>query len=70
MSVDATKRKSIALTSEEFASLKKYAKQFNTAVECAESIGIHRNVLDRILLAGSGSPDSVEKIKAALLAAK
>jgi hypothetical protein len=69
MSVGTTKRKSIALSVEEFASLKQYAKQFNTGVECAESIGIHRNVLDRILLAGSGSPESIEKIRAALKAA-
>ena len=69
MSVGTTKRKSIALSEEEFASLKQYAKQFNTGVECAETIGIHRNVLDRILLAGSGSPESIEKIRAALTAA-
>lgn len=68
MSVGTTKRKSIVLSSEEFASLKKYATQFNTGIECAESIGIHRNVLDRVLIVGSGSPETVDKIRIALQA--
>jgi hypothetical protein len=68
MSVGTTKRKSIALTQDEFASLKKYAEQFNTGIECAESIGIHRNVLDRVLIVGSGSPETIYKIRLILRA--
>lgn len=66
MSVATTKRKSVALTSEEFVSLKNYAKQFNTGIECAENIGIHRNVLDRVLIVGSGSPETIDKIRLVL----
>lgn len=61
------KRKSVALTTDEYAALKKYAKGFRTGVECAESIGIDRNVLDRVLLVKSGSPETIEKIKARIL---
>lgn len=66
MSVGTTKRKSIALTTEEFASLKDYAQKFNTGIECAENIGIHRNVLDRVLIVGSGSPETIDKIRLVL----
>jgi hypothetical protein len=60
------KRKSVVLTKQEMSELKKYKKSFNTITECAISIGIDRNVLDRVLLAGSGAPESIEKVKAAL----
>jgi hypothetical protein len=61
-----SKRKSEALTKVEFTALKQFAKGFRTGVECAEALGISRVVLDRILIVGSGSPDTVTKIKAAL----
>jgi hypothetical protein len=61
-----SKRKSEALTKDEFTALKQFAKGFRTVVECAEAIGISRVVLDRILIVGSGSPETVEKIRAAL----
>jgi hypothetical protein len=60
------KRRSEPLTKEEFQALKQYRKKFNTAVECAESIGIIREVLDRVLLVGSGSPETIEKIRIAI----
>ena len=59
---------SVALTTKEIATLKQYREGFVTEVECALSIGIDRNVLNRITTFGSGSPDSVEKIRAALKA--
>lgn len=62
------KRKSEALTKDEFSALKQYAKGFNTTIDCAESIGINRNVLDRVLIVGSGSPSTVVKIRTALTA--
>lgn len=64
-----SKRKSEALTKEEFTALKQFAKGFRTGVECAEVIGISRVVLDRILIVGSGSPETVNKIRTALKAA-
>jgi hypothetical protein len=60
------KRKSVQLSKEEVAGLKKYRRGFNTVTECAISIGIDRNVLDRVLLTSSGAPETIEKIKAAL----
>lgn len=60
------KRKSVKLTKEEHKALKEYRKGFNTEVECAISIQIDRLVLNRVLLVGSGSPETIEKIKAVL----
>ena len=60
------KRKSVVLTEDEFAKLKTFFATFNTAVECAEAIGIHRNVLDRVMLAGSGSVETIGKVRAAI----
>lgn len=57
---------SVALTTKEKTALKQYREGFVTEVECALSIGIDRNVLNRITTFGSGSPDKVEKIKAAI----
>jgi DNA-binding phage protein len=61
-----SKRKSEALTKDEYSSLKKYTKSFRTVVECAEAIGISREVLDRLLVVGSGSPVTIEKVRSAL----
>lgn len=60
------KRKSERLTDDAFAALKQYAKGFNTAIECAEAIGINRVVLDRLLLVGSASPETITKVKTAI----
>ena len=57
---------SLALTAKEKIALKQYREGFDTEVECALSIGIDRNVLNRITTFGSGSPDKVNKIKAAI----
>lgn len=59
---------SVALTTKELAALKQYREGFVTEVDCAISIGIDRNVLNRIATFGSGSPESIEKIKSALKA--
>lgn len=61
------KRKSVKLTPAEHKALKQYRKQFNTEVECALSIRIDRLVLNRVLMVGSGSPETIEKIKAVLV---
>lgn len=66
MDATTTKRKSVALTKEEWNALKKYRAKFLTSVECAESIGISRQPLDRILLIGRGSADSIEAIQKVL----
>lgn len=56
------KRKSVLLTKEQHKALKDFRKSFNTGVECSEALGIHRAVMERILLVGSGSPENIEKI--------
>jgi predicted DNA-binding protein (UPF0251 family) len=58
---------SVALTKDELAALKLYRKGFVTEVECALSIGVDRNVLNRIMAFGSGSPESISKIKSAIV---
>lgn len=64
MDVTQTRRKSVALTKDERAALKKLRAEFLTSVECAEFIGIDRQPLDRIMLLGRGSQESVLKIRA------
>lgn len=68
MTTTTTKRKSVALTSDELSALKKFAKGYRTTVECADAIGIHRAVLDRVLIVGSGSPETIQKIRTAIAA--
>jgi hypothetical protein len=60
------KRKRDVLTKEEHRSLLKYVKTFPTIVDAAFAIGIHRNVLDLVMIKGSGSPEAISKIKIAL----
>lgn len=57
------KRKSVRLTPEAFKELKRYRRAFSTEVECAESIGIKRETLNRVLLLGSGSPETIGRIE-------
>lgn len=58
------KRKRDVLTKEEQSALKKFVNTFPTVVDAAEAIGIHRNVLDLVLIKGSGSPETIQKVKA------
>lgn len=60
---NATKRKSVALTPDERRQLKAYMKKYRTVSEAAESIGISRQVLDRVNIVGSGSPDNITVIR-------
>lgn len=61
-----TKRRSVRLTREEHVALKRYQRKFNTQIECAESIGIGREVLNNVILKGSGSPETISKIRSVL----
>jgi hypothetical protein len=63
INIQDRKRKSERLTPEEQRSLKKYVASFNTVVDAAFAIGIHRNTLDIVLIKGSGSPETVHKIR-------
>lgn len=57
------KPRSESLTRAEWKSLKGYRKGFETEVACAISIGIDRTVLNAVLLKGSGSPETIQKIR-------
>jgi hypothetical protein len=59
-------RKSEKLTADERKALKQYRKGFDTEVDCAVTIGVDRLVLNRVLLIGSASPATVEKIRTVL----
>ena len=61
-------KKSVALTRLEKKALKEYRKQFITDVACAGAIGIDRNVLIRVLMAGSAAPETIEKIRSVIAA--
>jgi sugar diacid utilization regulator len=60
------KRKSEKLTTEERRALKKYVASFPTVIDAADSIGIHRNTLDIVMIKGGGSPETVSAIRSAL----
>lgn len=60
------RKKSEPLTDNEVVALKEYRELYSTDVACAASIGIDRNVLERVILKGSGSPDTVAKIRKAI----
>lgn len=60
------KRKSEPLTEVELNALKQHRGRFSTEVDCAVSIGIDRVVLGRVILVGSGSPETIKKIRKAL----
>lgn len=64
--MDKGRKKSEPLTKEEKKALKEYRKVFETDVACAASMGIDRNVLIRVLFAGSGSPETIAKVRAAI----
>lgn len=63
MTQEPRKRKSERLTPDEIKAFKKFRKDFNTDVECAESIGIKREVMIRVGILGSASPDTIQKIR-------
>lgn len=60
------RRKSEPLTKSEVKALKAYRQGFSTEVDCAVSIGIDRLVLNRVMMVGSGSPETIGKIKKVL----
>lgn len=60
------KRKSEKLTKEEFQAFKKFVRSRPTIVDAAEQIGIHRNVVDLVLIKGKGSPETVGLIRGKL----
>lgn len=54
------------LTTSEVKMLKSYVAGFPSKTSAALQIKIDRNVLDRVLLTGRGSAETIEKVKLAL----
>lgn len=60
------KRKSEAFTPEEYKMFKQYVKSFSTKLDCMAALQITMPTLDRIMLKGTGRPDTIEKIRVAM----
>lgn len=56
-------RKSERLSKDELKALKAFRKGFDTMVQFAEVVGVSRQVLDRVLLFGSGASESIRVIR-------
>lgn len=56
-------KRSESLSDSELLALKEYRKGYSTDVACAASLGLDRNVLTRVILVGSGRPESISKIR-------
>lgn len=61
------KRRSEALTKEEHKALQKLLHVYHTKLDAADAIGVSRQVLDLVVLRGTGAPETIGKIKEALL---
>lgn len=59
-------RKSEKLTAQEKKQLVKWVEEQPTKLDAADTIGIHRTTLDRVLANGSGSPENIAKIRNAI----
>ncbi len=51
------------MTSAEIKTLKSFVHSHHTIIDAAEEIGISRHVLDAVLVKGSGSPETIFKIR-------
>lgn len=63
METTTKRRKSVRLTPAEFKSFKKYVKDHITQLDAAMEIGITRPTLERMLVMGQGSPETIGKIR-------
>lgn len=62
------KRKSEKLSKDEHKALLRFVKSQPTIVDAAEQITIHRNVLDLVMIKGSGSPETIQKVRSVIAA--
>lgn len=60
------KRKSELLTKDELLALKKKCKAALYIQHVADEIGISRQVLERLLLLGKSSPETITKVRAVI----
>lgn len=59
-------RKSVKLSKEEIKALKNFCKGFHAFIESAEVVGVSTQVLNRVIAFGSGSPETIEKVRKVL----
>ncbi len=64
---NTTKRKSHRLNETQKCLLKAFVDGYDTIQEAAEELGVSRQVLDRVLLVWSGSPESMRTILAKIV---
>lgn len=62
------KKKSVLLRPEELKELKKHYKTFHTDTDFSEDMEIGRSTLMRVLILGSGSEATIQKIREKLIA--
>ncbi len=57
------KRRSVALTKDELKAFVKVYNAFPTKTDAAEAFDLSYQVLDLVVLRGSGAPETIQKIK-------
>jgi hypothetical protein len=57
------RRRSVKLTKQEHKALKAFRKTFDTLTDCAMAFPIDRTVLGKVLLSGSGAPETIDRIR-------
>jgi hypothetical protein len=67
--MEKRKRRSESLSKEEHKAFVKFFQSFPTKVDAEIHFEIKRQVLDLVAIKGSGSPETISKIKAVLEAA-
>ena len=56
-------KKSVKLTSDELKAYKKWAAKQGTQIDAAAMLGVNRLTLNRVMLTGSGSQETINKIR-------
>lgn len=62
-------RRSELLTKDEHKAFVKLYHSFPTKTDAQEIIGIKRQVLDLVAIKGKGSPETIQKVRSALVSA-
>lgn len=62
----ATKRKSVKLTADEKRAFKKWLGEQETVEIAAIELGVARNTIDRVKVFGSGSADTISKVRSVI----
>jgi hypothetical protein len=63
MKIIERRRRSELLSKDEHKLLLKYIAKFQTLVDAADAIELPRQTLERVKIIGSGSPETIKKIR-------